>query len=99
MTTNTSRATRPSLDDPRVAIPGSSSWYEPAPTPQTERQAEFLTLREGEMFVNMGPQHPSTHGVLRVIIKVNGEKVDTKKTTQEKGPFTVRAEFGGTSIH
>ena len=66
---------RPSLDDPRVAIPAESTWYEPAPTPQTERQAEFLSLREGEMFVNMGPQHPSTHGVLRVIIKVNGEKV------------------------
>jgi NADH-quinone oxidoreductase subunit D len=66
---------RPSLDDPRVAIPAESTWYEPAPIPQTERQAEFLTLREGEMFVNMGPQHPSTHGVLRVIIKVNGEKV------------------------
>ncbi|MFM8272258.1 MAG: DUF1080 domain-containing protein [Gemmata sp.] len=30
--------------------------------------------------------------------KVNGEKVDTKKTTQEKGPFTVRAEFGGVAI-
>ncbi|MGI9096659.1 MAG: hypothetical protein ACR2JL_05045, partial [Candidatus Limnocylindrus sp.] len=75
MTTETTRPTRPSLDDPRVAIPGSSSWYEPAPTPQTERQAEFLNLRDGEMFINMGPQHPSTHGVLRIIVKVNGEQV------------------------
>jgi hypothetical protein len=30
--------------------------------------------------------------------KINGEKVDTKKTTAEKGPFIVRAEFGGLAI-
>jgi NADH-quinone oxidoreductase subunit D len=27
------------------------------------------------MFLNMGPQHPSTHGVLRVVLKLDGEKV------------------------
>lgn len=32
-------------------------------------------LEEGEMYVNMGPQHPSTHGVLRLIIKTDGEVV------------------------
>ena len=71
----TTQQTRPSLDDPRIAIPAASEWYEPAPTAQTERQAEFLNLRDGEMFVNMGPQHPSTHGVLRIVVKVNGEQV------------------------
>ena len=71
----TTQQTRPSLDDPRIAIPAVSEWYEPAPTAQTERQAEFLNLRDGEMFVNMGPQHPSTHGVLRIVVKVNGEQV------------------------
>jgi len=28
-----------------------------------------------EMTLNMGPQHPSTHGVLRVVLKINGERV------------------------
>lgn len=30
---------------------------------------------EQELFINMGPQHPSTHGVLRVLLKVDGEVV------------------------
>src|SRR5512142_1206305 len=29
-----------------------------------------------EMLLNMGPQHPSTHGVLRLVLKLNGETVD-----------------------
>jgi NADH-quinone oxidoreductase subunit D len=32
-------------------------------------------LRTEELVVNMGPQHPSTHGVLRVVIKTDGEVV------------------------
>ncbi len=28
-----------------------------------------------EYFVNMGPQHPSTHGVLRLVLKMDGENV------------------------
>jgi NADH-quinone oxidoreductase subunit D len=33
-------------------------------------------LDSNEMVLNMGPQHPSTHGVLRVILKLDGEKVN-----------------------
>ena len=32
-------------------------------------------LETQEYFVNVGPQHPSTHGVLRLIIKLDGETV------------------------
>ena len=28
-----------------------------------------------ELVINMGPQHPSTHGVLRVILRLDGERV------------------------
>jgi NADH-quinone oxidoreductase subunit D len=37
------------------------------------KQDTFLDTTE--MVLNMGPQHPSTHGVLRVILKLDGEKV------------------------
>ena len=32
-------------------------------------------LEEDEMILNMGPQHPSTHGVLRIELKTDGEVV------------------------
>lgn len=30
-------------------------------------------LRTEEMLINMGPQHPSTHGVIRFVVKTDGE--------------------------
>jgi NADH-quinone oxidoreductase subunit D len=67
----------PSADDPRILLDDSIGQFEAIPPypPRTEREAEFYTLGDGEMFINMGPQHPSTHGVLRVVLKINGEQV------------------------
>ena len=30
---------------------------------------------ENDMVLNMGPQHPATHGVLRVLLRLDGESV------------------------
>jgi NADH-quinone oxidoreductase subunit D len=32
-------------------------------------------LESSELVLNMGPQHPSTHGVLRLVLKLDGERV------------------------
>ena len=68
------------LDVPATPAPGVEyAGFElvgvPDRPPQTERERDMYTLEEGEMLVNMGPQHPSTHGVLRLVIKIRGEMV------------------------
>ena len=36
---------------------------------------EVATTPEGDLVINVGPQHPSTHGVLHLIITLNGETI------------------------
>jgi NADH-quinone oxidoreductase subunit D len=71
------RSTVRSLDDPDIFVETPATIYDAIPPypPRTEREAEFYHLRDGEMFLNMGPQHPSTHGVLRIVLKIDGERV------------------------
>ena len=38
-------------------------------------RSEQGDLQTEEMLVNMGPQHPSTHGVLRIVLRTDGEMV------------------------
>lgn len=77
MTARSQPGPQPSADDPRVMLDSEIGVFEPIPPypPQTEREAEFYTLGDGQMLLNMGPQHPSTHGVLRVVLKLDGEKI------------------------
>ncbi len=39
--------------------------------------AVSVELETPEMTLNIGPQHPSTHGVLRLIAKVDGERINS----------------------
>ncbi|MDL2334433.1 MAG: NADH-quinone oxidoreductase subunit D [Chloroflexota bacterium] len=73
----TDRGTVRSLDDPNIFVETPATIFDAVPPypPRTEREAEFYHLRDGEMLLNLGPQHPSTHGVLRVVLKVDGERV------------------------
>jgi NAD(P)H-quinone oxidoreductase subunit H len=40
---------------------------------QPSHYAEDTGLKTDEMIINMGPQHPATHGVLRLILTLDGE--------------------------
>src|SRR5919109_745021 len=42
---------------------------------QVPDSAVLRDLETREMELNMGPQHPSTHGVLRVILHLDGERI------------------------
>ncbi|NGQ95568.1 NADH-quinone oxidoreductase subunit D [Brevibacillus sp. SYP-B805] len=43
-------------------------------TVHSEKSTE-TGLRTEEMLLNVGPQHPSTHGVFRLIVKIDGETI------------------------
>ncbi|MFV0458085.1 MAG: NADH-quinone oxidoreductase subunit D [Actinomycetales bacterium] len=60
-------ATDPVVDEGPVFTAHGGDWADIA-----EEAAE---LREERIVVNMGPQHPSTHGVLRLILEIDGETV------------------------
>jgi len=45
------------------------------PTTAQGALAERVDAQPVEMLLNMGPQHPSTHGVFRMVLWVDGEKV------------------------
>ncbi len=42
---------------------------------EVARGTSAQQLRDDLMVLNMGPQHPSTHGVLRLLLTLDGENV------------------------
>ena len=55
----------------RVVVVGGQDWDQVV-TAARENAAEHAGER---IVVNMGPQHPSTHGVLRLILEIEGETI------------------------
>jgi NADH-quinone oxidoreductase subunit D len=55
--------------DPPVVAPGGSAVEGPV------FDTKFERIGPHEMLLNLGPQHPSTHGVLRVVLTLDGEVV------------------------
>jgi NADH-quinone oxidoreductase subunit D len=53
-------------------------------------------VRTDEMLVNMGPQHPSTHGVLRLVLRTDGEVIS--ETTPHFGYLHRCAEKIGENV-
>ena len=47
----------------------------PAPGPLRAVTMDVVEHEQGRMVLSMGPQHPSTHGVLQVITEIEGEVV------------------------
>ena len=47
----------------------------PSPVPTRRVVPESLQSSDDVMRINFGPNHPSTHGVLRLIIDLHGEEV------------------------
>ena len=42
---------------------------------QEDQNITIEDVLENEMVINMGPQHPATHGVLRLVLRLDGETV------------------------
>ena len=59
------------MPDTEVSVPGGAQGQVPSLIEDSPTQ----DLRTEEMMVNMGPQHPSTHGVLRAVVTIDGERV------------------------
>jgi NADH-quinone oxidoreductase subunit C/D len=70
---------------PRLDEPAESA--KPVEIPEAQKQT-YLSRRNSsrrteELLLNMGPQHPATHGVLRIVFELDGERI--VKSTPDLG--------------
>ena len=61
--------------EPRIGLEMGAARDELRDVPQQLRDRVTGEVRRETMIINMGPQHPSTHGVLRLLLELDGETV------------------------
>jgi NADH-quinone oxidoreductase subunit D len=66
----TERGLRPEVEDPMAELVRVGAEIERAPDIEGELEPE-----QELMTINMGPHHPATHGVLRLIVTLRGEQI------------------------
>src|SRR3990172_9497679 len=83
ISTRSSAARSTSRTDPASGLARPTAESEPAMLqPQMEITVDELrhlvsdrAVQGDTMLLNMGPQHPSTHGVLRLLLELDGERI------------------------
>jgi NADH-quinone oxidoreductase subunit C/D len=62
-------------DDPALAKLGEQTMGQVSGESDAPAVPAWFSGRDDTMIVNMGPQHPATHGVLRVVVELDGERI------------------------
>ena len=72
------RPWRPRDDGHRPPAPGRAARGSTSIPPMFRQLADAqvnVELDTGDMVLNIGPQHPATHGTLRLVVRLDGERV------------------------
>lgn len=60
---------------PASEVEGASRRFPSAPLPLGSSPDDLQDLEGEKLVVNVGPSHPSTHGVLRIVVELDGETI------------------------
>ena len=72
---------------------------DPAPDPDRARRSRRSSRDSDDVLtVNFGPNHPSTHGVLRLVVDLDGEDVVGLERRDRLPPHRLREEHGAEDV-